>query len=211
MGTGSGPWSCRESPPHPSLGLCPPALHGPSQQPRCSSLSLPFPCPQPSVPPSENTRDLWGAPALCPQQAPHPHLTAAVPMEPPPTATACPKQDIPFPLRGTRQGVGFQEETRSPPHSSTLSLQGAGRAAWEGGDLGPPGPALPPGALGPGPTKSSRKGAGGRQVRRAPPHLALALCGPAEPHHSQLVPTYLAGPPASHPHSWPLSSHLCPI
>lgn len=83
--------------------------------------------------------------------------------------------------------------------------------AWEGGDLGPQAlhcllvhwTQVP---------QKARRVLGGRQVRRVPhTHLTLALCSPAEPHHSQLVPAYLAGPPVSHPHSWPLSPHLCPI
>lgn len=92
--------------PAPSWGFASPALHGPSQQPRCSGLSS-FLCPEPRVPP-EHTSAFAGslgslyAPAGTPpppySRLPHWSHHAQLP------PAQADLQDTPLPLRATRQG-----------------------------------------------------------------------------------------------------------
>lgn len=196
--------------PHPtsSWGFASPALHSPSLS---SPDAQPYPSPVPSAQgSSQRTPVPCREPrlSLCPQQAPCPHLTAAVPWSHHPRLQPAQGslQDTPPPTeshqaRG-RPPRGDQKET----NTSSICWE-PGLVAWEGGNLGPPAPVQPPGALGSGPTKSSRSGVGlppvvlGTHGSGEPtPHLDLS--SPAQPYHSQLVLAHLAAPPLSH-----LSSH----
>lgn len=145
--------------PAPSWGFASPALHGPSQQPRCSGLSS-FLCPEPRVPPEHTSAFAGSLGSLyAPSRHPAPTIQPPSPLEPPRTATACPSRlaEYPSPSEGHQARVELQGETRS--HSSTPSTyREPGLVMWEGGSLGPASPYHY--FVGSGPTKSSRSRVG---------------------------------------------------
>lgn len=127
--------------PTPSRVFASPALHSPlsspDAQPYPSSMPsaqgspqrTPVPCREPRL-------------SLCPQQAPCPHLTAAVPWSHHPQLQPAQGvlQDTPLPPKASRQGVGRtpRGEQKPSPLKHIIYLLGARPSGWEGGNLGAP-------------------------------------------------------------------------
>lgn len=203
--------------PLPSWGFASLALSGPYQQPRCPGLPLCCPYQLPALSPGFP----WSTPvpcrecqlSLCPLQALCPHLTAALPMELPPSAAGCPRRlaGHPSPTEGHQARGRTPRGDRKPcPLKHTTHLQGAQIVAWEGSSLRPPAPAAltsehavaATGCSGLSPTKSGRipsHGAGAMRAHRPRPGPVWpSTPGSPLPPHTPL-----------HCLALPLSTRLC--